>query len=172
MNTQEFHSTRLKAELRKRRIVVALAILLAACPLGSAQTPPSNTHSASNDEEARRQVLATDDKRTQALRQRNPRPLREIYANDYSLVTPSGVVRSKKEQINDLISGRVQYRKIETIKRTIRVYGDVAIVSSREKQDILQAGQQVGGDIFFTRTYKRFGTAWRVIATQGTFVKQ
>ena len=88
----------------------------------------------------------------QALRQKVPAPLREIYADDYTLVTPSGVIRSKEEQINDLISGKVQYRKIETVNRTIRAYGDVAIVVSRDRYDILQAGQQVGGDIFFTRT--------------------
>ena len=168
----ESHSTRLKADRRKRRIFLAVAILLAACSLASAQTSRNNTRGANNDEEARRQVLATDDKRMQALHQADPTPLREIYADDYALVTPSGVIRSKEEQINDLISGRVQYRKIETINRTIRVYDDVAIVSSREKYDILQEGQQIGGDIFFTRTYKRFGTVWRLIATQGTFVKQ
>jgi hypothetical protein len=70
------------------------------------------------------------------------------------------------------MSGQVQYRNIETTNRTVRVYGDVAIILSREKYDILQAGQQVGGDIFFTRTYKRFVSQWRVIATQGTFVRQ
>ena len=106
-----------------------------------------------------------------AVRQRDPTPLRQIYADDYTLVTPSGVVRSKEEQINDLVSGQVSYRSIESTQRTVRVYGDVAIVLSRDKYDILQAGQQVGRDIFFTRTYKKFGTQWREIAAHGTFVK-
>jgi hypothetical protein len=156
----------------KRRIILATTILLAAFSSGSAQTPQNHASHADNDEEARRQVLATDDKRMQALRQGDPEPVREIYADDYTLITPSGVVRSKEEQINDLVSGRVQYKKIEIVNRTIRVYGDVAIVLSRDKYDIVQAGKQVGGDVFFTRTYKRFGTMWKLIATQGTFVKQ
>jgi hypothetical protein len=172
MNTQESHSTRSKPDWRKCGIFLAVALLLAAFSLASGQTPRNETPRAVNDEQARRQVLGMDDRRMQALRQADPAPLREIYADDYTLVTPSGVIRSKEEQINDLISGQVQYRKIETVNRTIRVYGDVAIVVSRDRYDILQAGRQVGGDIFFTRTYKRFGTAWREIATQGTFVKQ
>ena len=53
-----------------------------------------------------------------ALRQRDPTPLRQIYADDYTLVTPSGVVRSKEEQINDLVSGQVSYRSIESTQRT------------------------------------------------------
>ena len=122
--------------------------------------------------EVRRQVLAIDDRRTDALRRGDSKPLYQIYADDYTLVTPStGVIRSKAEQINDLDSGRVRYEKIDVIERTVRVYGDVAIVVAREKYSILQAGEQVGGDIRFTRTYKQFGPDWRVIATHGTFVR-
>ena len=99
--------------------------------------------------------------------------MQEIYADDYTLVTPStGAIRSKVDQINDMASGRVRWEQIEVAERTIRIYGDVAIVLSREKASILQDGQQVGGDMRMTRTYKRFGTSWRVIATQGTFVRQ
>jgi hypothetical protein len=155
-----------------KRMVLAVTLLSAASSPALGQTVPHDTSRRGDDADARRQVLATDDRRTEALRQGDPAPLRQIYADDYALVTPSGVVRSKDEQINDLVSGRVRYRKIEIKSRTVRVYGDVAIVLSRDKYDILQDGQQVGGDIFFTRTFKKFGSEWRVIATQGTFVRQ
>lgn len=171
MNRQKQPSTRLTGDRHKRSIFLAMAILIAACPLALGQET-SNARRADNDEEARRQVLATDDRRVQALRQADPAPLRDIYADDYTLVTPSGVVRSKEEQIKDLISGQVRYQNIETTNRRIRIYDDVAIVLSRDKYTILQGGRQVGGDVLFTRTYKRFGSVWRVIATQGTFVKQ
>lgn len=123
------------------------------------------------EEQVRRQVLATDDRRTDALRRGDSKPLYQIYADDYTLVTPStGVIRTKAEQIADLDSGRVRYEKIEVLERTVRVYSDVAIVVAREKYSILQNGEQVGGDIRFSRTYKQFGADWRVIATHGTFV--
>ena len=155
-----------------QRIFVSVAILVAASSVAIGQTSRNPRSRAGNDDEARRQVIAMDDRRMQALRRGDPAPLRQIYADDYTLVTPSGVIRSKDDQVNDLVSGRVRYRKIESTERTVRVYGDVAIVLSREKYDILQAGQQVGGDILFTRTYKQFGTEWREIANQGTFVKE
>ena len=155
-----------------KRIFLTVAMLVAPSSLAFGQTSRNHTRRAGNDDEARRQVLATDDRRIEALRQGNPAPLRQIYADDYTLVTPSGVIRSKNDQINDLVSGQVKYGTIETTERTVRVYGDVAVVLSRDKYNILQAGQQVGGDIFFTRTYKKFGAQWREIATQGTFVKQ
>lgn len=155
-----------------KRIFLAVAMLVAPATLAPGQTSRNQTSRVDKVDEARRQVLAMDDRRMEALRQRNPEPLREIYADDYTLVTPSGVIRSKDDQINDLVSGRVRYGKIETVERTVRVYGDVAVVLSRDKYDILQDGQQVGGDIFFTRTYKKSGAKWQEIATQGTFIKQ
>ena len=123
------------------------------------------------DTESRRQVVATDDQRMNALRRGDAAPLRQIYADDYSLVTPSGVVRSKRDQIDELASGRLQ-QKIELRERNVRVYGDVAIVLSRERSDIQLNGQQLGGDMLMTRVYKKFGPNWRVIATHGTFVRQ
>lgn len=120
--------------------------------------------------DAQRQVIATDDRRVDALRRGDGEPLRQIYADDYTLVTPAGVVRSKADQINELSSGQFR-QKIEVNERTVRVYDDVAIVLLREKSDILLNGQQVGGDMRLTRTYKKFGKEWRVIATHGSLVR-
>lgn len=125
---------------------------------------------AGDNTEVQRQIVATDERRADALRRNDGAPLRQIYADDYTLVTPAGVVRSKVDQINELASGRVRYEKLEVNERTVRVYGDVAILLSRENDSILQDSQQVGGDIRFTRVYKKFGTEWRVIATHGSIV--
>ena len=115
-----------------------------------------------------RQVLETDDHRTEALRRGDASPLQQIYADDYTLVTPAGIIRTKADQIGEIESGRLHYQKIEVIERVVRVYDDVAVVLSRDKYDILLAGQQVGGDIHFTRVYKKFGAEWRLIATHGS----
>ena len=41
----------------------------------------------SDEAETKRQVLATDEQRVEALRRNDPAPLRKIYADDYTLVT-------------------------------------------------------------------------------------
>ena len=131
---------------RLKLIFIAVAILVATSSLAFGQTSGNNKSRRGKDDEARRQVLATDDRRTEALRRGDPAPLQQIYADDYSLVTPAtGAIRTKTEQINDLVSGRVRWEKIEVMERAVRVYGDVAIVLTREKHSILQAGEQVGG---------------------------
>lgn len=117
---------------------------------------------------AQQEVLATDDQRTEALRQGDAAALERIYADDYTLVTPAGVIRGKKEQVDEIRTGQLHYPSIEVLERTVRDYGDVAVVLSRDKYSIMRAGQQVGGDLRFTRVYKRFGKEWRLIATHAS----
>jgi ketosteroid isomerase-like protein len=134
--------------------------------IGQRRTVTADTADAAT----RREVLATDDRRTDALRRGDVGPLREIYADDYTLVTPAGVVQTKLDQVTDLSSGVLRYAKIEVTDRIVRVYGDVAIVLSKEHSDIVRKGQQVGGDIRVTRTYKRVGSRWHVIATHASVI--
>ena len=129
---------------------------------------PMPLRGQTDEAEIRRQVLATDARRIDALRKGDVAPLREIYADDYTLVTAAGVVHTKADQLNELASGQLRYEKFEVTERTVRVYGDVVILLSRERTTILRAGKQVGGDQRSTRVYKRFGAEWRVISTHAS----
>src|SRR5512147_875379 len=112
---------------------------------------------------AQREVIATDDRRVDALRRADTAALDKIYQDDYTLVTPTGTIRSKADQLRELASGQFRYETLEVTERTVRVYGDVAVLVEREKTRIVNAGHPLGGDTRFTRVYRRFGTEWRVI---------
>ena len=119
---------------------------------------------------AERSVIATDARRVDALLHGNTAALRQIYANDYTLVTQTGAVRTKDDQLRELESGQIRYQKVDVQEQTVRVYGDVAILLSRDRTGIVRDGREVGGDFRFTRVYKRFGRDWRLIATHGSAV--
>ena len=124
------------------------------------------------DASSERQVLGTDDERSEALRRGDPAPLERIYADDYTLVTSLGHVRTKADQINELRSGRLRYVTIEILERQVRMYGDVAVVLSRQKHSILQGSQPIVGEERITRIYKQREGAWRVIATHATAIRE
>ena len=118
------------------------------------------------------QVLATDDRRIQALRRGDPAPLEQIYADDYTLVTPTGQIRTKADQLRELKSGELRYERFRTLERIVRFYGDVAILLSRQDDVIVLRGQRiVAGEQRVTRVYKRMAGKWRVIATHASLIR-
>jgi uncharacterized protein (TIGR02246 family) len=121
---------------------------------------------------AEQQVIAIDDQRTDALRRGDPLPLERIYADDYTLVTGTGQIRSKADQIAELKSGELRYANIDIVDRKARLYGDVAVIVSRQSAVIFQGGRQItSGDERVTRVYKKIEGAWRVIATHATPIR-
>ena len=120
---------------------------------------------------AEQQVLATDDERMDALRRGDPRPLERIYADDYTLVTSLGEVKTKTDQIGQVRTG-VLAANIRPVERHVRMYGDVAVVLSRQAGTIVQAGRQITrGDERVTRVYKNFNGQWKVIATHAPTIQ-
>jgi len=122
---------------------------------------------------AERELVAIDDQRMDALRRGDPLPLETIYADDYTLVTGRGEVRSKADQIAELKTGRLRYATIDSVDRQVRLYGDdVGVIISRQRAEIFQNGQRItSGDERVTRVYKKIRGSWRVIATHATPIR-
>src|SRR2546430_14252860 len=65
--------------------------------------------SAPSDDAVRSEVLSTDDARIRARTTGDVLTLSPIYADDYSLVTAEGALRTKKDQTSELQSGQLQF---------------------------------------------------------------
>src|SRR5689334_1740382 len=114
-----------------RTTLLFCAFLLLSSRTGIGQQPPTSQERA---------VIATDDERAEALRRADPGPLERIYADDYSLVTSLGRVRSKADQIND-VKANAFVTDVQIVERKIRMYGDVAVIVSRQRGTIVQGGE-------------------------------
>jgi hypothetical protein len=95
-------------------MLVPLALVLLCTPAAGQEQPWAG------------EVLAIDDRRLAALRSSDATTLERIYADDYTLVTTSGGIRRKADQLNDLRSGTLRYIKTEILERQVRFYGDTA----------------------------------------------
>lgn len=119
------------------------------------------------------ELVAIDDQRMDVLRRGDPLPLDKIYADDYTLVTGMGQVRSKADQIAELKSGRLRYASIESVEGQVRLYGDVGVIVSGQRSVIFQSGQQVtSGHERVTRVYKKMDDSRRVIATHAMPIRR
>ena len=116
------------------------------------------------------EVLKTDDARIRARAAGNTGTLSRIYADDYSLITAEGVVRSKQDQIGELKSGKLHFAPLVPRERKVRLFGDTALVISRDPAAIVRNGQQIGGDLRMIRVYVRRGGRWQLVSAQATRV--
>ena len=117
------------------------------------------------------EVLRTDNARIQARAAGDVATLNRIYANDYVLITAEGVVRSKQDQISELKSGKLRFAPLKPMERTVRLFGDVALVTSRDPAGIVRNGQEIGGDLRMVRVYVRRSGRWQLVSAQATRVQ-
>lgn len=116
------------------------------------------------------EVLKTDDARIRARASGDVRTLNRIYADDYVLITAEGDVRSKQDQIGELKSGKLHFAPLVPVERKVRLFGDVALVVSRDPAGIVRNGQQIGGDLRMVRVYIHRAGRWELVSAQATRV--
>ena len=144
----------------KRFFALLLAFLILSVP-GFAQ-------SRNLTKNAQKEVLSTDDARIEARQSADVQTMSKIYADDYTLVTAEGDIRTKDDQISELRSGQLQFRPIELLERTVRKYKSTAIVQSRERSIIMRNGRDIGGDFRANRVYVKRNGRWQLVLTQVT----
>lgn len=124
-----------------------------------------NRHTAKDEQ---KEVLSTDDARIKARTSGDVQTMSKIYADDYTLVTAEGDIRTKEDQLSELRSGQLQFRPVEILELTVRLYGNTAIVQSRERSTIIRNGQDIGGDFRANRIYIKRDSRWQLVLTQAT----
>ena len=144
------------------RTAAAIAIYAALAVPASARLAPSPAS----------EVLKTDDARIRARAAGNVAALGRIYADDYSLITAEGDVRTRQDQLGELRSGKLHFAPLVPLERKVRMFGDVALVVSRDPAGIVRNGQQIGGDLRMVRVYVRRAGRWQLVSAQATRVER
>jgi ketosteroid isomerase-like protein len=117
-------------------------------------------------------ILATDDARIAAAKNSDAAALDSIYADDFQLITHNGLVRGKREQVDDYKTGALRYVSFELVERKIQILDSVAVVWSRERSVIFYHGSQdVGGDRRITRIWVLRGGRWQLLSAHASAVQ-
>ena len=112
-----------------------------------------------------------DDARIRARAAGDLLTLSHIYAADYSLITAEGEVRTRQDQLGELQSGALRFAPHVPLERKVRLFGNTALVVSRDPAKIVRNGQQIGGDLRMTRVYVWRSDRWQLVAAQATRVQ-
>jgi len=94
----------------------------------SAQTPQRQQMHRGEKHTVKRQVEAVEERWRMAVIHADKAELNAVLADDLSFVAPSGMLQTKEQMIDNLVSGRLHMTSLEIVERKIRIYGRTAVV--------------------------------------------
>ncbi len=116
-----------------------------------------------NDEEQIVQLFKDGDR---ALMTADSAQLYRIYADDYMQYDESGNVITKAELIRDLSSGAMRLISMNATGRTVRLFGDFAVVHGSEDDEIERHGQRMSARYLYMDVVVKREGRWQIVASQ------
>ena len=147
-----------------KQIIYAAILTVALLSFGRQQSVAQGADAA-----AEREVRQTIEKYRTALLQKDAAALERIWADDYTFTNGAGATFSKAQRLANLKSGATSLGSIsedEDIK--VRVYGKVAVATSRVTIKGQYSGKQASGQYRSIHVWVKGAAGWQLVANQLT----
>ena len=118
------------------------------------------------------QIQTLEARLIEAMKTSNVQELDALIADDLIFTSHTGQLLGKHDDIEAHSSGNIEIFSIDASEQTIKVNGDVAVVSVLLDISGSFYGSTEVGFYRFTRVWKNNGTNWQVIAAHATQVSR
>jgi ketosteroid isomerase-like protein len=119
-----------------------------------------------SDIDDEQQILALHEAGDKALMNADLETLARIFADDYVQHNESGKAFTKQDVFNNFRTGAIRYPSIVSTGRTIRVFGDMAVVNGSEFDEVEVSGKRSAVRyVYLDVLFKRNGE-WKLVASQ------
>ena len=116
-------------------------------------------NSSSNDDE--KTVRALDTEYQEAVKNHDAATMDRILADDFILVTGRGKVFTKADLLKEAADTEVVYERQEDSNQTVRVWGDMAVITALLWAKGTEKGKPFDYQLWFSDTYVRTPAGWR-----------
>ncbi len=113
-------------------------------------------------------VADLDTKYQKAVEQNDGETMNQILADDFILVTGLGKVLTKADLLLEAREGETVYKTQSDSKRTVRVWGDTAVVTALLWAKGTEKGRSFEYHLWFSDTYVRTQNGWRYVFAQAS----
>ena len=117
---------------------------------------------------AEQELTQLTDQYIAALKGKDAAALERIWADDLTFINPGGAVLTKAQRLADIQSGANRFDSLEVSDRTVRVYGDTAVMTSLTTMKGQYGGQDASGQYRVTNVFARRGGGWQIVSLQMT----
>lgn len=120
---------------------------------------PVRSHASRADDE--KAVAALDSQYQEAVKKNDVATMDRILADDFILVTGRGQTQTKGDLLKESGSGAITYEHQEDTDRTVRIWGDTAVVTALLWVKGTEKGKSFDYKLWFSDVYVRTPTGWR-----------
>jgi ketosteroid isomerase-like protein len=113
-------------------------------------------------------VASLDSEYQEAVKNNDAVTMDRILADDFVLVTGNGRVYTKADLLKEATEKNVIYERQEDYNRTVRVWGDTAVVTALLWAKGADRGEPFDYKVWFSDTYVRLSTGWRYVLGQAS----
>lgn len=113
-------------------------------------------------------VRALEASRREALLAADTVAMSKLLAPEFMEISRLGTVRTRADNIRDLASGTLHLTSIKYDSLTVRVYGDVAVLTGIADNTGTMRGFPFSGKIRYTRVFVRRDGRWQAVLMQQT----
>ena len=113
-------------------------------------------------------VAALDAEYQEAVKNNDVATMDRILADDFALVTGNGRVYTKADLLKEAAEKSVIYERQEDYNRTVRVWGDTAVVTALLWAKGVDRGEPFNYKVWFSDTYVRAPAGWRYVLGQSS----
>jgi hypothetical protein len=145
------------------RHALLLSLSLVSAAVADARAEPKLPKATAADA-----VRAAELKRFEAAEKTDLDGLGKMLADDLTYTHSTGVLQTKAQLLDDLKSGKLQFKKIEPADLQVRVFGTTAIINGTAKIAVVSAGQAKDVSIRFTDAWVNRAGHWQMVAWQST----
>jgi hypothetical protein len=137
-----------------RRDFLATGLLLPIAAVGAqAQPPPTK---------AGQEVLALSKEKWSWMSERKEDPLAALF-HEEAFFVHMGATMSKKQEIDTVRGGMIQYKTVEIRDASVRIIGATAIVLSTIRLVAVVGGNEVTNPFVVTEVYVKQKRAWKLV---------
>lgn len=113
-------------------------------------------------------VAALDERYQLAVKHNDVATMDRILADNFILVTGSGKSYTKEDLLSESRSGMFVYEHQEDTERTVRVWGDAAVVTAKLRERGTNGGTAFDYTLWFSDVYIRTPRGWRYVFGQSS----
>ena len=113
-------------------------------------------------------VAALDEQYQNAVKANDAATMARILAEDFVLVTGRGTTFSREDLLREARAATTTYERQDVETRTVRVWGDAAVVTALLWIKGIRAGAPIDYRLWFSDTYVRTPAGWRYVLGQAS----